>query len=134
MYTTVRVLEVQNDKTVLVGCPTEACNGCKAEMFCNTKNDNSFLARNDNGIVVKPGDEVELYLPPAKTICSTALVFGLPLLFFPAGYLLCKKIFAVNELLNALAGFVFMAVAFSVAALITAKNRHSLMPVITKVI
>lgn len=134
MYTTVRVLEVSDDKTVLVGCPTEACNGCKAEMFCNTKNDNSFTARNDNGLSLKKGDEVELFLPPAKTIGSTALVFGLPLLFFPVGYLFCKFFFNVNELLNALAGFVFMAIAFSVSAIITAKHRQSLMPVITRVL
>ncbi len=134
MYTTVRVLEVRDDRTVLVGCSTEACNGCKAEMFCNNKNDNSFVVRNDDNINLKKGDEVELFLPPGKTICSTVLVFALPLLLFPAGYLLSKYFLSVNELLNALSGFVFMALAFIISAVVTARNRQTLMPVITRVL
>lgn len=134
MYTTVRVLKINEDNTVLVGCSTEACNGCKAQMFCNTKNDNSFIAKNDNDVELKEGDEVEIFLPPGKTVASTALVFALPLAFFPLGYILSVHLLHSNELINALVGLTSMASAFAIAALITSKHRQSLMPVVTRVI
>jgi len=134
MYTTSRVIKVVDDSTVLVGCTTDACKGCKAEMFCNTKNDTNFLAKKDKDAVVKPGDWVELYMPGGKTVGSVSLVFALPLALFPVGYLLMKKFTQANELVNALAGFAAMAIAFSIAALINIKHKHDLMPTITKVI
>lgn len=134
MYTTSRVLKITDEKTVVVGCSTSACNSCKAEMFCNNKNDNSFVVRNDKKIDVKIGDTVELFMPPGKTVLSVVLVFALPLLFFPAGYLLMKNFTQSNELVNALTGFGAMAVAFAAAALISFRNKASLMPVITRII
>lgn len=134
MYTTVRILKINDDNTALVGCSTEACNGCKAQMFCNTQKDNSFVVKNDNSVQVKEGDEVEIFLPPGKTVASTALVFALPLVFFPVGYLFSVHFLSLNELLNALVGLGSMAFAFAVASLVSSRHRRSLMPVITRVI
>lgn len=133
MYTGARVIKINSDKTVLVGCSSQACNACKVRMFCNSKNDSSFPARNCKNLDLKVGDSVELFLPPAKTVFSTALVFVLPLMFFPIGYLICKKVFAVNEIINALCGFSAMATAFCFSAVFIRKQKDSLMPVITKV-
>lgn len=134
MYTTSRVLKVIDAQTVLVGCSTEACKSCKAEMFCNTKNDTSFLVKKPKNLSVQPGDWVELFMPPGKTVGSVSLVFALPLALFPVGYLLMKRFTSANELINALAGFAAMAVAFCIAAIISVKNKRALMPEITKVL
>lgn len=134
MYTTSRVIKTIDTETVLVGCSTDACKACKAEMFCNTKNDTSFLVKKSKDLTVQPNDWVELYMPSGKTVSSVALVFALPLLLFPVGYLLMKNFTAANELINALAGFSAMAIAFCIASIISIKHKRNLMPEITKVI
>lgn len=134
MYTVTTIKEINKDGTVLVGCSTKACNGCKAEMFCNNKNDNEFLVKNDKRVPVAVGSRVEIFLPPGKTILSTVLVFALPLALFPVGYLLAKSLTGFNEILCALSGAGFMAIAFGISALISIKNKKDLMPCITKVI
>ena len=130
MYTTAFVKKINGDGTVLVGCSSEACAACKAEAFCNNKNNTSFLARNDGNLELSEGQSVTLFLPPGKTILSTVLVFALPLVLFPAGYLLLKNLTSFNEIVCALGGFATMAVAFAVAGIINIKNKRALMPVI----
>jgi len=132
MYSAVKVIELKNDGTVLVGCSTEACNGCKAEMFCNNKAHSNYLARNDKKIPVQPGDFVEVFLPPGKTILSTFIVFAIPLLLFPLGYILATSLFRFSELYGALAGLASMSLAFIISSFISFKNKKALMPVITK--
>lgn len=134
MYTTSRVIKTVDPQTVLVGCSTDACKACKAEMFCNTKDDTSFLVKKEKSLEVKEGDMVELYMPGGKTVASVSLVFALPLLLFPVGYLLMKKFTEANELINALAGLGAMAIAFCIVSLISIKHKRDLMPEITKII
>ncbi len=134
MYTQAKVLEVLKDGTVRLSCDTNACQGCKAELFCNNKGVTDYLARNDNKLEVKAGDMVQIYLPPAKTIGSTALVFALPLALFPLGYLLLHNVLGASEILSAGGGFAAMGLAFSIAALINIKHKRGLMPVITKIV
>lgn len=132
MYTYAKVLETNKDKTVKLGCDTGACQGCKAELFCNNKGMTEYLARNDKNIELKAGDTVKIYLPPGKTIASTLLVFALPLALFPAGYLLLRNLTALSEVVCALGGFLAMAAAFAIAALINIRHKHALMPLIVE--
>lgn len=135
MYTVSSVKEILSDGTVRVGCNNSACSGCKASMFCNNKDDNEYLVLNPNKVEIKVGDYVELFLSPKRTIFSTALVFAFPLLMFPLGYILCRLIFPyINELLHALGGIAFMALAFGIAAIVSVRNKRRLMPTITKVV
>lgn len=134
MYSQVKVLKLNSDKTVTVGCSSEACQGCKAEMFCNNKHDNTFVVLNSKNLQLKVGDSVEIFLHPGKTIASTLLVFAFPLVLFPIGYLAAKFFWALNELLCALGGFTAMAVAFAVTAIINIKKRDTLMPVVVRVL
>lgn len=135
MYSVSRIKQINSDGTVLVGCLTSACEGCKASLFCNNKDDNDYLVLNSSKVSVSEGDYVELYMPPVPTIMSTVLVFAFPLALFPIGYLLSKVALpASNEIVHALCGFGAMAVAFSIAALITVRNKRKLMPTITKVV
>lgn len=133
MNTVVTVKKTNKDGTVLVGCDTSACAGCHAKMFCNNKDYNEYLALNKKKLELKEGDMVELFLPPGKTILSTALVFALPLVLFPVGYLLGGLI-SVNEVQKALGGIAFMALAFLVTSLIFTHNKRKLMPVVEKVL
>lgn len=133
MYVRTKVKSINSDRSVLLFCSADVCSGCKAKMFCNNKNENEYLALNPNNYNLLEGEEVEIFLPPAKTIASTFLVFGLPLLLFPLGYYLTKTVFSVNELLCSVGGFLAMAFAFVIAAFINLKNKKQLMPVITKV-
>ncbi len=138
MTTQAFVKTIKANNTVLVGCDSSSCTGCHAQMFCNNKTFTEFLARNDNKIALKEGDKVNLFLPPSKTILSTVLVFALPLALFPVGYFVGSYLnhFLATPLLEvqkALVGLGFMALAFVIAALISAKNKRSLMPVITGV-
>ena len=132
MYQTAFVKKINSDGTVLVRCSTKACQGCKAEMFCNNKDHTDFLARNDNNLPLQEGQIVNLYLPPAPTILSTLLVFALPLGLFPIGYLLAKNFTFWNEILCALCGFGAMAVAFAIAAAVNIRHKRALMPVIVE--
>lgn len=132
MFSYVKVISVNKDSTVTVGCSSKACEGCKAEMFCNNKDDNTFLALNLSEIELSEGDNVEIFLPPAKTIMSTLLVFALPLCLFPVGYLLVKSFLHLNELLNALGGIAAMAVAFATASIVSIKLKKKLMPSVTR--
>ena len=135
MYTVSMVKGVDPDGTVLMGCRTDACQGCKAGMFCNNKGLTEFSALNPKEIEVKVGDMVELYMPPGRTILSTALVFALPLALFPIGYLILRYSFpGLGEMYCALGGFGAMAVAFGIASVITVRHRMRLMPVITRVV
>lgn len=135
MYTVSQVKAINPDGTVKVGCLTSACSGCKASLFCNTKDDNDYLVLNPSKVQIGVGDYVELYMPPAPTILSTALVFALPLALFPVGYLLCKAIWPYqNEIIHALGGLACMALAFGIAAIVSVKNKKRLMPSITKIV
>jgi len=132
MYTEAKVKQIKEDGTVIMGCDTKACEGCKCTMFCNNRNQNEFTAKNDRNIKVAEGDTVRLYLPPGKTILSTAMVFALPLVLFPLGYIAMKSLLHTGEIVSALGGFAAMGIAFAVAAFINIKNKKDLMPVITE--
>ena len=134
MYTVSQVKGFENDGTVRMGCLTSACQGCKVSMFCNNKNVSEFFALNPKKVQVKAGDLVELYMPPGKTILSTALVFALPLLLFPLGYLAMRAAFPKSsDILHAPGGFCAMAISFGVAAIISTVHRRNLMPTIVRI-
>lgn len=130
MYTTATVIKINDDNTVLVGCSKASCESCKAQTFCNNKDDTEFLARNDNKVEIKEGQIVTLFLPPGKTILSTILVFALPLAVFPIGYLLMKKFTNFNEVVCALSGFAMMGIVFALCSIIGVSKKRDLMPVI----
>ncbi len=82
---------------------------------------------------IRPNDMVRLYLPPGKTVLSTALVFALPLILFPVGYCIAKFFMGLGEMSSAFSGFALMGVSFFVANFVAVRNRRRLMPVIVGV-
>ena len=135
MISEATVKSLSKDGTVLVGCESTACNACHAQMFCNNRTHTEYLARNDNNLALRVGDRVSLFLPPGKTFLSTVLVFALPLILFPLGYLAAGLLPApLNEVQKALCGLGAMALAFVVAAVVSARNRCALMPIVQSVV
>mgnify|MGYP004658714049 FL=1 len=129
------VKALNEDGTVLVGCENTACNACHAQMFCNNKTQTQYPARNDNNLDLRVGDRVSLFLPPGKTILSTVLLFALPLMLFPLGYLASGLLpVYMNEVQKALCGLGAMALAFVVAAVVNTRNKRSLMPIVQSVV
>ena len=134
MYTVSQVKGFEEDGTIRMGCLTSACQGCKASMFCNNKDVSEFLALNPRKVEVGPGDLVELYMPPGKTILSTALVFAMPLVLFPIGYLVMRAALPESsEIVHALGGFGAMAVSFGIAATVSSLHKRSLMPTVVRI-
>lgn len=136
MYTQAKVIEVTDDKTALVSCASAACGGCKASLFCNNKNHTTYEVKYSGkcSFGLQKGDTVRLYMPPAKTILSTLMVFALPLALFPVGYFLVKYTIKLNEIMCALSGFGMMGISFGIASIISVKNRRRLMPEVVEVI
>jgi positive regulator of sigma E activity len=127
MYQNVYVSDVNFETgEVTVGCSSSACEGCHAGLFCNSKGQ-TFQVKNPNGLEIKKGDYVRIFLPPGKTIFSSVLLFALPLALFPVFYLIMPS---SNEILRAVVGLGGSALGFLIAYLFFRKKKESLMPFI----
>ena len=71
----------------VLSCTSAGCSSCAGNSFCNVKA-HTYTALNPQKLELEPGDEVEVFLPPGKTIFSGFLVLIFPLILFIAGFLL----------------------------------------------
>lgn len=115
---------------VTVGCAGGACEGCKASFFCTNKFQ-TFEVRNPEALSVKPGDRVRVFLPPGRTILSTLILFGLPLVLFAVLYLLIP---AKNEFIKAFWGIGGGALGFLLAYLFFRARRKELTPILEEIL
>jgi positive regulator of sigma E activity len=129
MTETTRVMEVNGQEAVL-GCITSSCSSCAGNSFCNVQG-KTFTAINPKRFPIHAGDTVEVYLPPGKTIASGFMILMFPLLLFLAG-LLGIRFFVPgsSEGLQALGGFLGMAVGFMIGYLFGRIKNASYQPVI----
>ena len=118
------VTVVENTKEgIKVGCDSQACSGCKSEMFCRNK-DTTFTVENPSSIPLKKGDKVLIDIPEGRATLSVILSLALPLLLFLPGYFI-GRVFFNSEIVMALVGFLFMAIGFGISAIIfTLKKRY----------
>jgi len=134
MYEHVVVERIDAQGTVFVGCDAKACGNCSGSMFCNVKH-KTFPAKNPDGLDLRPGDVVELYLPPGKTIFSTFMILMVPLAMFLAGYYLAGLFNAqASELTRFFFGIGGVLTGFLIAWLFFRKRRNSYIPVIASTI
>lgn len=134
MYEHVTVEHIDPSGTVFVGCDAKSCENCSGSMFCNVKH-KTFPAKNPDAVELQPGDIVELYLPPGKTVFSTFLTLMVPLALFPAGYYLAGLFTAqASELMRFFFGIGGVAVGFLFAWLFFRKRKNSYLPVVTSVV
>ncbi|HNW24783.1 MAG: SoxR reducing system RseC family protein [Candidatus Cloacimonas sp.] len=93
----------------------KGCNSCKMQGFCFNKSEPSeFEIVTD--IPLQVNDKVQLDISPVGRALVSLLVFGMPLLFLFAGYLIASQWF--TELLSSLIGFAGMALSFYIVRII----------------
>ncbi len=123
------------DGLVILSCLDEgSCASCAGKGFCNVKG-KSYTAVNELNLDLSIGDDVEVFLPPGKTILSGFMVMMVPLLTFAAGYLSARQFLTPgSEALNALGGFAGLAFGFALAYLYGKKQKRTGQPAIRRVI
>lgn len=125
------VISYNNNQAVL-SCTSTACSGCAGDSFCNVKA-HTYTALNPQKLEIEPGDEVEVFLPPGKTIFSGFLVLIFPLILFFAGFLLTGVIIeGAGEGIQALGGFIGLTAGFGLGFLFGKLKKRQYMPIIQK--
>lgn len=105
---TIRRIE---ETRVLAGCaPSGGCKSCSGT-FCSRDHESVFEVGNPNRFDLEPGDEVELYLAPGKTVFAGFMVLILPLLCFALGFALVERA-TDSDLLGGIGGLAGLGAAF----------------------
>ena len=116
----------------VLSCTSAGCSSCAGNSFCNVKA-HTYTALNPQKLELKPGDEVEVFLPPGKTIFSGFLVLIFPLILFIAGFLLTGALVeGAGEGLQALGGFIGLTAGFGLGFLFGRLKKSQYMPIIQK--
>ncbi|MGM0431077.1 MAG: SoxR reducing system RseC family protein [Spirochaetota bacterium] len=132
MKETATVVAVHTDHVVL-RCVSSGCTSCAGGASCNAKG-KTFTASKPEDMHLKPGDTVDVYLHPGKTIAS-----GFMILVFPLGMFLFG-LFAIQywvqgsgEGLQAIGGFSGLLAGFGIAYLFGRLKKRTHQPVVTSV-
>jgi len=129
-----RVIIIDNEKVYLACVDEESCSACAGKHFCNV-NGKTFTALNSRNFNLHLGDDVEVFLPPGKTIFSGFMVMIFPLLLFIAGFLLTRSINPnASEGIQALGGFLGLAAGFFVGYVFGKSQKKHSYPEITAVL
>ena len=133
MYERGTVAAVDKEFITIVCSKQGDCKTCAAgKLFCKSKV-REFKALNTDGLDLRTGDTVEIYLSPGKTIGYSFSVLIFPLLMFLAGFFLTGKLSdTVSEGAKVLGGFVGLAAGFVMAFFHNSLTRKHQYPVITK--
>lgn len=132
MKETTTVVAVHTDHVVL-GCVSSGCTACAGSSFCNIKG-KTFTAIKPEAMDLKPGDTVDVYLHPGRTIASGFMVLIFPLLMFLAGILAVQYLISGSgEGLQAVGGFAGLLVGFGIGCLFGRLKRKTYHPVVTSV-
>jgi len=125
------VISSSNNQAEL-GCTTSGCSSCAGNSFCNIKG-HSYTALNPGHLDIQPGDQVEVFLPPGKTIFSGFVILIFPLVLFFAGFLLTGlMVDGAGEGLKALGGFIGLTIGFGLGYLFGKIKKQQYMPTIQK--
>lgn len=125
MYQNVYVNSVNPENGLItVGCASRACENCHSSLFCNNKNQ-TFEVRNPDSLEIREGDFIRIYLPPGKTILASAMLFVLPLVFFPVFYLIAPF---DNVFIKAFIGIGGGALGFLCSYFYFRKKKLEMMP------
>jgi positive regulator of sigma E activity len=126
------VVEI-HDKDVLLGCVSSGCSSCAGNSFCNVSG-KTFTALNSENLPLKKGDLVDVYLPPGKTIASGFMILMVPLIMFLVGLFGMQAIVpGASDGLQAVGGFIGLALGFGIGFLFGKIKKNSYQPVITRI-
>ena len=127
-----RVNTIDGDQISLTCGTDAACEGCAAGALCKTKG-RDIIALNRQHLDLAPGDHVEIFLPPGRTIFAGFSVLIFPLLTFIAAFVVTSALLPEStEGTRALFGVLGLGIGFLLSYLYnhTAKTRNY--PVITR--
>ena len=88
----VRVMKV-GENYLTLGCDKTACEGCKCSMFCSAKNTEFKVDKPENSAIAE-GDRVTIDMPAKKTVFTSFMSLGLPLILFIPGYFIGMHFFS----------------------------------------
>ncbi len=128
------VTKVEADSAELF-CPgSEQCETCGGKGLCSISgHKKGFTALNTKNIALDPGDTVEIYLPPGRTILAGFIVLILPLLMFIVFFLAAGRLYPESgEGGRAAAGVLGLAAGFFKAFLFSRIRSRKTMPVILR--
>ena len=127
------VVSLQNNQAVL-SCTASACESCAGNSFCNIKA-HTYTATIPGNLDIKPGDRVEVYLPPGRTIFSGFMVLIFPLLLFLVGFLVTGRLVEdAGEGIQALGGFAGLAAGFAIGYLFGRIKKRKYMPSVRRLV
>jgi positive regulator of sigma E activity len=123
-----QVLAVHDGSATLQCFDHQGCKNC-GSAFCNVKA-RTYEATVDTSMGLKPGDQVEVYVPPAQAIAAGFAVLIFPLLLFLAGYFALG--FLDSEAAQVGAGMAGLALGFAIVYL-AGRGRKKDLPRIVRV-
>lgn len=134
MYEQASVISIQKDGKITVSCQTQSCANCKSSSFCGAKGKH-FIAYNGTNTELSIGDNVELFLPPGKTVIAGFVALLLPVLLFPLGYyfpLLFTQ--QVHEGIQIIGGIGGIAIGFLISRIFSKTKAKEYTPEITRIL
>ena len=120
-------------QTIVLDCKRRgSCKSC-GSAFCRTDT-RSFEAANSRGLELSPGDVVDVYLAPGKTIAAGFMVLIVPLFLFVVAYLVVGRISpAASEGIRALFGLGGLGAGFGLSWLFSRTRGAAELPEIAAV-
>lgn len=123
-----RVIEVHKGSATLECFDHQGCASC-GSAFCNVKA-RTYAATVGEGLEVRPGDQVEVFVPPARAIVAGFAVLIFPLLLFIAAYLAFG--FLDSEPARVGTGLAGLAAGFGIVYL-AGRGRRKELPTVVRV-
>ncbi len=132
MKQTVTIIDKEEDK-IVVACDKRACEHCKGNFFCSGKKA-EFEVNNPESVKIDKGDKVQIDIPAGKTIFTSFMSFGLPLILFFVGLIIGFFVWPDNQLLQFGFGALFLVAAFIINSIYFKVYRKKYCPTIDKVV
>ena len=124
------VSKISEDRLVsVVLCPDEACESCAACAAFGRNKPQAVKTFNSSNLALKPGDFVEIYMAPGRTVKAAFMVLILPLVFFFGVYTAVGRLGVDAEGLKILAGAIGFGAVF-LLNYVTRGNRKDLPEVV----
>ena len=120
------------DDVVTVGCATESCQSCSSS-FCSSER-RIFEAANPEGLELRIGDVVDIYMSPGKTVAAGFMVLIVPLILFALAYFISGRLVEnIGEGMQALSGLVGLASGFGISFLYGRRRRTGDLPRVLRI-
>lgn len=119
--------------TALVRCEAnEGCKACGSAGSCSVEG-KEFSARFEPDVNLSPGDTVEIFLPPGRTMMAGFMVLIFPLMTFIGGFLVVGAILPeATEGVKSVAGLVGLGLGFLTSWIYSRVGKDKYVPRVTR--